>query len=877
MGVKLFAWLGGLALFLALAFFIKYSFENNLVPPQIRILIGFLIGAGLIVGGLRLSIVKSPVTVQTLCATGVLILYADFFASHALYELIPSSLATFVLMVIVTAAAFLLAVRLNARVVAVLGMIGGFLTPILLSTGEDNPLGLFGYLAILDVGLLAVAFRQRWQHLALPAAIATVLMQAGWVIKFFAAAKIYTAVSIFLGFAGLFALALAVAQRMNLAERWTEYAAVITAFVPLVFAWYLPASPYPVLATRPGLIFSFVLAADALLLIQGVFRERLRHLQWAAGGTVFSLLALWTMRFLVEPLLPWALVFYLAFAVMHSVFPVLLQRLRPDRGPKWWTGLVPAVALILVMMLITRQGGPLPFLVWPTVLLIDLAAVGLAYIIGSVLVLIPMLALTILALALWIGKASSAMPALPSMLIVVAGFALIFFAVGVFATRKIMSRSGRPSYPGATQPFGQGLIWTNLATAEQSRALIPALSASLPFLLLMMVVVRLPLANPSPVFGLGALFAVLLLGLVRYYEMDMSAVVGLGSVLILEYLWHGIHFNDLHAVIPLCWHIGFTALFLVFPFCFAESFKTRMLPWVVAALSGPLHFALIYRTISQAYPNPYLGLVPAFMALPVLAGLIWLLRQGMALGSRRDALLALFAGATLFFITLVFPIQFERQWITLGWALEGVALLWLFHRIPHPGLKWVGTALLAIAFVRLALNPEVFTYYSRSGRPILNWYLYTYGIATACLLGGARLLAPPHERLVGMHIQGALYGLAAILAFLLLNIEIADYFSTGSSLAFRFTGNLAQDMTYSLAWACYAFGLFVLGIYKKLVPPRWAGLGLLTVTLLKLFLHDLWRLGGLYRVGSLIGLAVVLILVSFIYQRYLTMPTEDKE
>jgi uncharacterized membrane protein len=46
--------------------------------------------------------------------------------------------------------------------------------------------------------------------------------------------------------------------------------------------------------------------------------------------------------------------------------------------------------------------------------------------------------------------------------------------------------------------------------------------------------------------------------------------------------------------------------------------------------------------------------------------------------------------------------------------------------------------------------------------------------------------------------------------------------------------------------------------------------GLLATTLVKLFLHDLWRLGGLYRIGSLVGLAVVLILVSFIYQRFLS-------
>src|SRR5436190_11814464 len=144
MGAKLFAWIGGLALFLGIAFFVKYSFEHNLIPPELRIAIGFILGAGLIVGGLLLKRKENAITAQTLCATGILVLYAVTFACRAYYHfaffgLIP----TFLLMMLITAVAFLLSVRLNAIIVAVLGIAGGFLTPILLSTNQDNPLGLF--------------------------------------------------------------------------------------------------------------------------------------------------------------------------------------------------------------------------------------------------------------------------------------------------------------------------------------------------------------------------------------------------------------------------------------------------------------------------------------------------------------------------------------------------------------------------------------------------------------------------------------------------------------------------------------------------------------------------------------------------------------
>ena len=92
-------------------------------------------------------------------------------------------------MALITATAFLLAVRLNALVVAILGMLGGFLTPILLSTGQDNPLGLFGYIAILDAGLIFVALNKRWHFLTALAALGTVIMQIGWAGKFFESRK----------------------------------------------------------------------------------------------------------------------------------------------------------------------------------------------------------------------------------------------------------------------------------------------------------------------------------------------------------------------------------------------------------------------------------------------------------------------------------------------------------------------------------------------------------------------------------------------------------------------------------------------------------------------------------------------------------------
>ncbi|MEY2407936.1 MAG: hypothetical protein QOF48_606, partial [Verrucomicrobiota bacterium] len=127
LGIKLFAWVGGLALFLGVAFFIKWSFDRNLITPLMRVVIGAVTGLGLIGLGLRIPRARYLVMVQTLCATGIVILYADCFAAHAYYQFIGVPLA-FALMAVITASAFALAVKLDAQVIAVLGLLGGFLT-----------------------------------------------------------------------------------------------------------------------------------------------------------------------------------------------------------------------------------------------------------------------------------------------------------------------------------------------------------------------------------------------------------------------------------------------------------------------------------------------------------------------------------------------------------------------------------------------------------------------------------------------------------------------------------------------------------------------------------------------------------------------------
>ena len=871
MGAKLFAWIGGFALFLGIAFFVKYSFEHNLIPPEMRIAIGFVAGAGLIVGGLLLKRKENAVTAQTLCATGILVLYAVTFACRAYYHfgffgLIP----TFLLMTLITGVAFLLSVRLNAIVVAVLGIAGGFLTPILLSTNQDNPLGLFGYIALLDIALLALAQRQRWNSLAILGAIGTALMQWAWVgaffvpERYFAGNKIFIFMAVFVGFQALFLAATAWSKRTGKANTKLFASAIGLGAVAMISAFYLLG--FEVVAHRPALLFTYLFVIDLGLLALTLIERRLALVQVVAGLAAFIFLGTWTGGYITVDHIYTALGFYFVFALFHAATPIALQRLHKIEVPRW-THIFPALALLLVLIPLFRV-TELSLLVWPFVFVIDVLAIGLAIATATLLPVIAVLVLTLVAIGAWLLRIPTELTGLSTALMILACFAIFFFVAVSWACRRLIK-------PGTHAPnlFGKLSDPANLSVQ------LPALSATLPFLLLIMVALQLPLANPSPVFGLALLLVILLLGMSEIFSLDLIPAVALVCVLGLEHAWHVEHFDPAHATLPLIWYLGFCVLFTIFPFVFHRRFAEKTIPWATAALAGPLHFYLIYQLIRTAYPSGIPGLVPVVFAVPALLGLFVLLKRTPHTSPARNAQLALFGGAALFFITLIFPIQFDRQWITVGWALEGAALCWLFNRVPHPGLRLAGVGLLVVVFVRLALNPAVLSYHPRAAFPIFNWYLYTYGIATVCLFVAARLLAPPRNRVLGHNVRPLLYALGAVLAFFTVNIEIADYFSTPgvAALTFQFSGNFARDMSYSIAWALFALMLLIVGIRKRTAATRYAGLGLQGVTILKLFFHDLSQLAQLYRIGAFIAVAVSAILASFLYQRFLAAVTKNNE
>src|SRR6476469_9628267 len=633
MGAKLFAWIGGLALFLGIAFFVKYSFEHNLIPPELRIAIGFVVGAGLVVGGLFLKRKENAVTAQTLCATGILVLYAVTFACRGYYHFAFFGLVpTFLLMTLITAVAFLLSVRLNAIIVAVLGIAGGFLTPILLSTNQDNPLGLFGYIALLDIGLLALAQRQRWNTLPILGAIGTTLMQFAWVDayfvpeKYFAGNKVLIFMVAFIGFQALFLAAAARAKHTGKANTTLFACAIGLAAVAMFSAFYLLG--FHAVAHRPALWCTYLFVIDLGFLALTLIGRKLGVVQALAGLAAFIFLGAWTGNYLTIGHIYTALGFYFVFALFHAAMPIALQRLHKIEVPRW-THIFPALALLLVLIPIFRL-TELSLLVWPFVLIIDVLAIGLAMATATLLPVIAVLVLPLVAVGAWLVRIPTELTGLSTALLILACFAIFFFVAVSWACRRLIA-------PGTRAPN----LFGNITDPANLSVQLPALSATLPFLLLIMVTLQLPLTNPSPVFVLALLLVILLLGMSEIFSLDLLPAVALVSVLGLEHAWHFEHFDPTHATLPLIWYLGFYALFTIFPFVLQKRFAGKTVPWATAALDGPLHFYLVYQLIRTAYPNWVPGLVTAAFALPPLLGLFVLLKPTALTNPARNSQLAL--------------------------------------------------------------------------------------------------------------------------------------------------------------------------------------------------------------------------------------------
>jgi uncharacterized membrane protein len=156
---------GVVVLFIGLAFLAKWAADNSLFPPELRLAFVGLAGLALLVTGFRLRDKRAGYA-MTLQGAGVAVLYLTVFASFKLYSLIPAGFA-FAVMVAVCGLSAAIALLQNSRTLAVIGFAGGFLAPILASTGSGNHIALFSYYLILNLAILFIAYKRSWRVLNL--------------------------------------------------------------------------------------------------------------------------------------------------------------------------------------------------------------------------------------------------------------------------------------------------------------------------------------------------------------------------------------------------------------------------------------------------------------------------------------------------------------------------------------------------------------------------------------------------------------------------------------------------------------------------------------------------------------------------------------
>ncbi|MFP3939743.1 MAG: DUF2339 domain-containing protein, partial [Thermoanaerobaculia bacterium] len=919
---------------LAGLYFVRYAVESGWLAPSVRVALGLLAGVAAVAGSELMRRRGYGPTANALAGGGVVVLYAAVWAARTLYGLIPAAVA-FATMGVVTVAAGVLAWRHRSQVVAVLGLAGGFATPLLLQAEADRPLGLFGYLLLLNVGLVVLARRRRWPLLAPLGLVATLLWEGFWIVSRMGPGDLPLSLGVLAVFAALFALATPAAGLGGLRGRepdagdtgpggpgtWSRAAGLLAPFGFLLYlAFRADLTPHVWPLALLMLILS--VAAEALErtldprtsktgpggrdeglgedaggpappAADGTTRTALPEAlplgAWAATASV-AVVAAWLLRSLpVDAGGAWEAVgvCLVLVAAFHAFAEGDLHRGgngatgsetgeaaagavgRSRRGP--FGALLTGGGFLGLLVLAPLLAGPAPGLsagtAWYSAWISGWLALGAVLVRQGWLPGVrrrPVVAAAVLGLAfpvLHLRHGGS--PAVPGaelhyLWLLVSALALQGLAVLRERGREGLSGAGRWEEPAALALPLAALVPLGAQSAMAELSPGPYLVLTLGLgLLAVLSATRLPdgaacLAAILLVAGNHLAWAHALVQEGAAPTVLLGALAGLGAGVVLWTAW---------------------------PFLAVRRLQDEPAAWWAAALAGPVWFLALRPLWVERFGDGALGLLPVLLGAISLVG-AFRSRVLWPPGDRRRLRgVVWFSAVALGFAALAVPLQLDKEWITVAWALEGLAVVALWRRLDHPGLKWFGLALLAAVTVRLVLNPEVAGYHPRSGLPVVNWLLYTYLVPAACLVGAALILgrreaarAAPWERRLyagGRPVGALVAGMAAVVVvFVWINLTVFDAFSTVRHLSVDTARTMARDLTLSLGWALYALVLLGLGFARRSRGLRGIGLGLLTLTVMKLFLYDLAGLEDLYRVASLLGLAVSLVLVSVAYQRF---------
>ncbi len=289
--------------------------------------------------------------------------------------------------------------------------------------------------------------------------------------------------------------------------------------------------------------------------------------------------------------------------------------------------------------------------------------------------------------------------------------------------------------------------------------------------------------------------------------------------------------------------------------------------WVLAADTP----AALERDLTPFLNQPMIGYAAAVIA-PALAACLLYLRRAEVPGEEWAIPALAVWGAVVGAVVL--PVQLDGALVSVSWAAYAVFLLLVSVRLRMDALRWATYVLLAALVIRLAAI-ETADIDLDTLRPVINWRFLAFGSGIASLYA-ALWLARRSSVNFGARFREveataapvALFGLATLASLWILSAEIlASADSARLNLSAQASDNVAV-LGLTLLWAIYGAALMLLGVLRRMRLVRVTGLGLLIVSVIKLFAYDSGALEQEYRVIAFLALGALLVAGGFLYQRH---------
>lgn len=270
--------------------------------------------------------------------------------------------------------------------------------------------------------------------------------------------------------------------------------------------------------------------------------------------------------------------------------------------------------------------------------------------------------------------------------------------------------------------------------------------------------------------------------------------------------------------------------------------------------------ALLHLNALAAAGGTYLLIDAVRSDLAGPATAVWALSQlglGLAVARRHRSLATHFAALAITLSAIAIAIQFHGLAIVVGWAAEGALVVWLGLRERNEWLRGIGALIFAIAVVMLTAAQfapapvEQLPLFNRRASSGLLVIALTYGLAWL------------HHRRPGVRDRFAAVAVLLILA----NVLTLTLLTSEITAFGPFRGRSARELAISLTWVTYATALALVGMRKQYAPIRHMAIVLFCLTTAKVFIVDFIGLDPLYRVASVAGLGIALLVTSHLYYR----------